>query len=186
MAQESTKEKILKMAKEIILDKGVNHFTLEEVAKQAGISKGGLLYHFNSKEALIKGMLQHYMNDVAVEMGISQETTDKMRVERVLLESIRQMGHNPCEYEKNSAGLLAAIVMNRELIEPLKEYHHNMSTWIAACDDSTLAHILFFALAGIRLSTMMGLNDFDNEAQEQLLSRMAQMARDINHQDTEA
>ena len=53
MALEGTKDKILKMAKEIILEKGVNHFTLEEVAKGAGISKGGLLYHFNSREALI-------------------------------------------------------------------------------------------------------------------------------------
>jgi len=185
VALEGTKDKILKMAKEIILEKGVNHFTLEEVAKGAGISKGGLLYHFNSKEALIKGMLQQYMDELEAAMGVSQETTDKKRVERVLSESIRQMGKNQCEYEKISAGLLAAIVMNRELIEPIRSYHQKMAAWMAACDDPTLAHLLFFALAGIRLSTMMGMNDLDDEAQEAIKTRMVGMMEAVNFHDSE-
>ena len=37
--------------------KGVAKLTLEAVAKEAGVSKGGLLYHFSNKEALIEGMI---------------------------------------------------------------------------------------------------------------------------------
>lgn len=36
---------------------GSSAMTLEAVAKEANVSKGGLLYHFPTKESLIKGML---------------------------------------------------------------------------------------------------------------------------------
>ena len=37
-----------------IKEEGVVKLTLEAVAQRAGVSKGGLLYHYPSKEALIK------------------------------------------------------------------------------------------------------------------------------------
>src|SRR5262249_40673117 len=36
---------------------GVSALTLEAVAREAGVSKGGLLYHFGTKEALLQGLL---------------------------------------------------------------------------------------------------------------------------------
>ncbi|WP_371362004.1 hypothetical protein SRRS_32680 [Sporomusa rhizae] len=47
-----TKEQILRAAAEIINVEGVFSLTLEAVAKKAGISKGGLLYHFPTKDDL--------------------------------------------------------------------------------------------------------------------------------------
>ncbi len=40
---------ILDAASRVVLDKGASALTLESVAEQAGISKGGLLYHFPTK-----------------------------------------------------------------------------------------------------------------------------------------
>ncbi|HEX7394670.1 MAG TPA: helix-turn-helix domain-containing protein, partial [Anaerolineaceae bacterium] len=54
----STKKNILKAANKVILDKGADALTLEAVALEAGISKGGLLYHFPSKKQLIQGMIE--------------------------------------------------------------------------------------------------------------------------------
>ena len=42
--------------------KGVAKLTLEAVAKE-GVSKGGLLYHFSNKEALIEGMIVRGVED---------------------------------------------------------------------------------------------------------------------------
>ena len=51
-----TRQKILAAASQIVQCKGVAKLTLEAVAKEAGVSKGGLLYHFSNK-ALIEGMI---------------------------------------------------------------------------------------------------------------------------------
>nr|WP_246461384.1 TetR/AcrR family transcriptional regulator [Nocardia transvalensis] len=42
----------------MLLDKGMSQVTLESVAASAGVSKGGLLYHFKSKDALLAGLVR--------------------------------------------------------------------------------------------------------------------------------
>ncbi len=53
----STREEILLAADRVVVEGGVSGLTLEAVAREAGVSKGGLLYHFPGKEALISGMV---------------------------------------------------------------------------------------------------------------------------------
>ncbi|MGD9865958.1 MAG: TetR/AcrR family transcriptional regulator [Pseudodonghicola sp.] len=62
---------------EVALEKGCAHVTLDAVAREAGISKGGLLYHFKNKAELITAMLSHYddgwLVDAFEELSISKE-----------------------------------------------------------------------------------------------------------------
>lgn len=53
----SKKELILEAAAALINEQGVEKMTLEAVAKKAGVSKGGLLYHFPGKQELIEGLV---------------------------------------------------------------------------------------------------------------------------------
>jgi AcrR family transcriptional regulator len=41
--------------------KSFNKFSLEEIAQQAGVSKGGLLHHFPSKERVLEAIIQHLL-----------------------------------------------------------------------------------------------------------------------------
>lgn len=43
----------------VLRERGGNHVTLEAVAAQAEVSKGGLLHHFSNKEALIAGIIRY-------------------------------------------------------------------------------------------------------------------------------
>src|SRR5687767_14471935 len=45
------RERILEAAERVVGDVGAARMTLEGVAQAAGVSKGGLLYHFPTKEA---------------------------------------------------------------------------------------------------------------------------------------
>jgi AcrR family transcriptional regulator len=51
--------RILAAAQALVRDLGVARLTLEATARAAGVSKGGLLHHFGSKEALLAGMMAH-------------------------------------------------------------------------------------------------------------------------------
>lgn len=52
----SGRERILDAYTKILITRGVEAATLDEVAANADISKGGLLHHFASKEALVSGL----------------------------------------------------------------------------------------------------------------------------------
>jgi AcrR family transcriptional regulator len=52
----STRDRLLDATEQVLVESGTNGLTLEAVAARAGTSKGGLLYHFPSKDALVVGL----------------------------------------------------------------------------------------------------------------------------------
>lgn len=57
MPSDATRDALLDAAKRVMQRVGAGHLTLDAVAKEAGVSKGGLLYHFPSKGDLLRGMI---------------------------------------------------------------------------------------------------------------------------------
>ncbi len=55
--QPPARERILAAYVDLLISDGPQAATLDAVAASAGVSKGGLLYHFKSKEALTEGLL---------------------------------------------------------------------------------------------------------------------------------
>jgi AcrR family transcriptional regulator len=53
----TARDRILDAFEELLVQQGERGTTLEAVAAAAGVSKGGLLYHFGGKEALVEGLL---------------------------------------------------------------------------------------------------------------------------------
>ena len=56
--KEIDKDRVLDAAVAVILKSGGRHFTLDAVAERAGISKGGLVYSFATKDELIHATLE--------------------------------------------------------------------------------------------------------------------------------
>lgn len=52
-----TRDRLLDAFEELLIEGGERSATLEAVATAGGVSKGGLLYHFGSKDALVDGQL---------------------------------------------------------------------------------------------------------------------------------
>jgi AcrR family transcriptional regulator len=52
------REKVLDAFEAILVDEGARAATMDATARAAGVSKGGLLYHFGSKDALAAGLIE--------------------------------------------------------------------------------------------------------------------------------
>ncbi|MEU5844266.1 TetR/AcrR family transcriptional regulator [Rhodococcus sp. NPDC047139] len=55
----AARAKLLDAFVTILLEQGERAATLDAVAATAGVSKGGLLYHFPTKDALVEGLAEH-------------------------------------------------------------------------------------------------------------------------------
>ena len=64
-ASAPTRDRILDAFAQLLIDHGERAATLEAVAVAAGLSKGGLLYHFGSKDVLVEGLLARLAGLVA-------------------------------------------------------------------------------------------------------------------------
>lgn len=58
MTERGTRDRILDAYEHLLVNGGTRVATLDAVAAEAGVSKGGLLYHFGSKDELRDGMLK--------------------------------------------------------------------------------------------------------------------------------
>lgn len=53
-----TRNKLLQAARQVAVECGVTKLTIEAVAREAGVSKGAVLYHFASKDQLLTALLE--------------------------------------------------------------------------------------------------------------------------------
>ncbi|MBB6451085.1 AcrR family transcriptional regulator [Geomicrobium halophilum] len=59
MKARDKKEIIFKSAVKVLAKQGVNHFSIQNICKEAGISKGGFIYHFSSKDDMLKELHEY-------------------------------------------------------------------------------------------------------------------------------
>jgi AcrR family transcriptional regulator len=55
---ETTRRKLLEAGRQVAFECGAASLTIEQVARTAGVSKGAVLYHFNSKDQLLAALLE--------------------------------------------------------------------------------------------------------------------------------
>lgn len=60
MTRPNLKQDILRAASRVLAREGLGRTTVEAVAKEAGVSKGGLFYYFLNKKEMLTGMLELY------------------------------------------------------------------------------------------------------------------------------
>src|SRR6516165_9995821 len=62
--RESARDRILAAAMAVARESGASRLSLEAIARRAGVSKGGLLYHFHKKDALMSALLKRQLAEI--------------------------------------------------------------------------------------------------------------------------
>jgi len=60
-----TKEQIVKKALKLILQKGFHNVSMAMIAAEVGISKPAIYHHFQNKDAMVEGVLDHFTNKMS-------------------------------------------------------------------------------------------------------------------------
>ncbi len=94
-----TRAKLLDAAATVVRRDGVQAMTLARVAEEAGVSKGGLLHHFGSKEELVTGLLQQTLTDAAAGLDELTSGDEPGAFARAYLEYVRR----PDEHHADTA-----------------------------------------------------------------------------------
>lgn len=164
----ATRDAILDAAEALVRERGVNRMTLDAVAARAGFSKGGLLYNFPSKDALLKGMIERYVTRAFD--GGGQDALMQMIAMRLSSEKQaddRRVGH----------GMLAAIAENPDLVAPVRAA--NKALWEAikareAHPDRAL--LAWLAVEGLGFLEMFETTPLSAEERDRVVREITAMA----------
>lgn len=115
------RDKLLDAAAELILSRGAQSLTLDAVAAEAGVSKGGLLYHFPSKKALVAGMMDRLVGEF--DRALDEAGDQPGAVLRAYLDAT--VGPDPAACgeagDRVTAAALAAMLVDPDGLAPLRE-----------------------------------------------------------------
>ncbi|WP_281256217.1 TetR/AcrR family transcriptional regulator [Boseongicola aestuarii] len=88
---EERRSQIFDCAQELFLTKGYARTSINDIMSAAGVSKGAFYHHFDSKEAMVEGLMDRYSNQIrcAYDAVIETEGLDAMARYMMYLEILR-------------------------------------------------------------------------------------------------
>ena len=176
--RKSSREKILDAAAELVSEIGSGQLTLDAVAERAGLSKGGLLYNFPTKEALLQGMIQRLVDEVSVEREVLRAQAEpghnlEARLCTAALLKLRQ-GRTKAV----ASGMLAASAENPRLLEPVREViKATLENLKATSDDLDAAVVGWLAIEGLNSLEMHDLSPFSEEEHGRVVEAVDRLLR---------
>ncbi|EHQ05507.1 TetR/AcrR family transcriptional regulator [Leptonema illini] len=177
---ETAREKILEAAYRVVQQHGAGHLTLENVAWEAGVSKGGLLYHFRSKDDLIRGMVEEHVRQEERHMHENLgEDPDAKAILRFVIDTAFEGRSGYDEDHEIGAALLPAILENPALLEPVENLICEMNRKIDELKDPALGYILRLALDGMHFTHMMGIGVIEDWQRKEVFKRMQQLVDEL-------
>jgi AcrR family transcriptional regulator len=172
----SSRDGILDAAQAVVLQVGAAHMTLDAVASKARVSKGGLLYHFPTKEALLKGLLKRrlrHLEEGRERKSVELQDGPAREIKAYVLSSLsRSRKDAPI-----GASLLAAVAHDPKLLEPVRgDYRKRLTRLIPAGMKFERALVVALATDGLRLLELLCLSPLNAKQRKQLIGELFKLA----------
>ncbi len=172
----NSREAILDAAEALASEIGANHMSLDAVAAKAGISKGGLLYQFPSKVALLKGMIERYVERLETPEGRKKKSNGS-EAARLLEARLAVRDKNIAKERRGSFGMIAAIAEQPALLDPVRSAHDRIWKRLReTSSDPELALLTWFAVEGLLFVELFGTNPLSKAERAKFLKRLATIA----------
>ena len=175
LGRSDTRVRIMHAAEALATERGPGNLSIEAVAERAGISKGGVLYHFRTKDELLSALVGSHIerSRLTVEQHMARSAGRSNNFAEALLDAYRE--EKSCSTPPPS-GILAAITAHPDLLDPLRVHHHEtLSRLRQDSGDSDLATIAFLAIEGMKAMKLFGFDIIDTQQEEAILRRMASL-----------
>jgi AcrR family transcriptional regulator len=175
----NARDRILNAVLSVAKQSGVGHLSLNAIARQAGVSKGGLLYHFPTKTALMRALVEHHL--AAIDHAIAETearlpspnavATALVDVHREAFECRGRL--TPGQVLQAPGSALAAFVEDPSLFDPIRLHHRRVVENIRkSAADPDLSLIAFLALEGMKTHDVLELDCLTGDERRRVLDAL--------------
>src|SRR5262245_41327974 len=176
-----TRSQLVDAAEAVVAQDGARNLTLDRRAARPGASKGGLLYHFRSKEELAAAMIERsiaWFDDALVEAG-TDDDRDKGRFTRAYIKA--SLGMTPLTgagFDNLCSAITTALLSFPEKLGPVQEQGARTQADVERDGlDPVLATIIRLAVDGLGLSENFNLMRHDKDMNAKGAARLLAWTR---------
>jgi AcrR family transcriptional regulator len=173
------RDRILEAAERVITDVGPARLTLDLVAQAAGVSKGGLLYHFPSKELLLIALAHRYVQSMQSCIASAKCGLPAGDAACEIKACIVGMLGTDARAKAMGAALLAAAANDLGLLEVIREHLARHTEQLMASHASfARAAVVTLAIDGLKMRESLRISSFTEQQREQIVEELMKIAEE--------
>lgn len=180
------RDAVLDAAMELVESSGVALLTLDAVAAHAGVSKGGLLHHFKTKDALLTAMIERLAQVFederqAAVARLSANADDSVEHEIELVAAYLDRAFAGLGARNRSAMALFAVAAHQPaLLQPIRDYFSERTEDVLKHMGSPKAVLALSLLAdGLWLFDALGIPPVTGKLREEVHQAVKEWAREV-------
>lgn len=174
----SKREALLRAAATVVAESGYSGLTLDAVGAATGVSKGGVLYHFPTKEALVAALVEELVTGFDADQAAAHDA-DPIAPgawTRAYLTASAAPAKDESE-QLAVVALLAAVGYDPSLLHPIQDRYRQ---WVERLDGDGLpgvdAHLVRLASDGLWAADLFGLAPPDAPLRSRIHARLTELA----------
>jgi AcrR family transcriptional regulator len=176
----AVRDRILDAADQLVTAEGARHLTLDAVALAAGVSKGGLLYHFPSKDALLAGMIERHIDQLDARCSAERSRLPDACVSTELKSWILAVLQPHRVRDEAGAALLAAAANNPALLEGVRRRYAAHVTGLEALGGSfARAAVILLAVDGLMFGEAWRVTPFTSAQRERIVAELLRLTDEV-------
>ena len=178
---------ILDCAEQLIRTDGATQLTLEKVAERAKVSKGGLLYHFPTKEQLVAGMIERTIESFERDVQSARASLPEGPGRNALAFMMAALDG---QWKSTSArpnpvdllvSTLTAFSTEPKMVVPIRKAYVRWQQLLEEDGlDPVQATITRLAIDGLTYTEMFGFNAFTEKRRQEVLEALRNMCMGTN------
>jgi AcrR family transcriptional regulator len=172
-----SRQKVLDAAERIVKSRGAAALTFDEICVESGVTRGGITYHFKTKDLLLKALVERDLaqwrqrecslkpeggcNESAELIGYIRSSTDKSEDERRYI-----------------AGMVSAALLEPDLMKPVRDFHAERFDRVTWTDADLRRMVLRLAADGLFWLELFRCYELPAEVRTRLIGLMESLAVD--------
>ncbi len=167
---------LLDQAARITLEQGLSKVTFQAVADAVGVTKGGVMHHFSTKNALVLEVFNDAMAkfEAEVNTAMADDPVKYGSFTRAYIDATISLGEQGQEEYDNQATLYVLMLGDSELRELWAKWANEQLKKHAATDNTETLCMVRLVADGIWLSDFSGIDIADKQSLRDRLIKMTQ------------
>jgi len=164
------------------MERGAGSLTFEEIAQVSGVTRGGITYHFPTKQALLQALVHE---DIAQWQSVEQELapTGVSPETAELLAFLRAHTHEDADRRRFVTGMLGAVALDPPILDPAREFEKQRLEDIDWSDKQLRLQLLRLAAMGLFWSDLFGCPVIGDDVRQKIVTLLERLAIQWSGQD---
>jgi len=173
--QPKARQKIIDASRQIVMEKGAGALTFEEIAQVSGVTRGGITYHFPTKQTLLSALVER---DIAQWERIEKDNcpTDCPADAAELIAFLRAHTSEEPDRRRFVSGMLSAVTLDPPILDPARAYERERIAGIEWNERNLRLQLLRLSAFGLFWADIFGCPEIDPDVRSRLVALLEELA----------